>query len=629
MKLAVVMAFVFSTFIGQSQTFDFGVELRTNSNLMSNRIIQEEGTSAVPSHTSADDLNSFTLPTYNFAYVGDNLQNLFVRFDKVDINNNVEVPIFVRFTSKNDMYIDFKVSGGRYQVNYSGSIYRDIQFYKTKFGTYDDFKINYGDSRSVSEYISWFDDKVEGEPTSKATANMVEDVKLRTFQLWIGKQFLEHKRIQPFLTAGVHYRRTVSSYQRRHFAVDEDFLGQSLIKRDMSEITEDIPSWSQSMLGFGVRTGFHIYRYHFGVSSEYSFNLGNGNEGPSVYGFEWIGAGFRTFSMDIGIDLFTQNKRTKKMRDIIYNEEFNNLSSTLDKNRAWTLNVNIKAPVHSAMESANQFSLIKIEEVFDPFINDVNLDWQSISFKSIDLVHWIPKIELGFRYNIIERLDFEIAAGFSRVNIDSRVQEVNARLLLNNFSGEYEYDEPNSTANYAVYRTTFVPLFLGANLYLKVLSKDAFDLKIFGGAAVNAFANLSSPNVSTEFGINGIANGIYQTAEDVVFQRGFETELIENIDNSYHSDFARDVDFNQSAQTLVNNHSGKESLADAITETSIIYPTINLGAEVEFNRFLCGVSGEFTPAKVDDLLVGSYSNISLNLGYILKAKNRLNKKLRD
>lgn len=629
MKEIILIALVLISYNGNTQTFDFGVELRTNSNLLSNRIIQQETTTAIPSHQNSD-LSSFALPSYNFAFVDDNNQNVYVRFNQVEMNNNVEVPLFARYVTKNDLYFDFKISTGKYQINYQGGIYRDEQFYKNQYGTFDDFKSNYGDSSSTSEYISWFDSQVKSDFSSQAIARFVEEIKFRSIHLWIGKQFLEHKRVQPFVTGGLHFRTAVSSFKRKHFELDDNFLGQSFTKRDLSDITNEIPNFSNTMLGVGLRAGFHIYRYHFALTSEYSFNLGSGTEnGTVIYGYLPVGGGFRTLSMDIGIDLFSHNMRTKNMRDIVYNEEFSSLSSTLDKNRAWTLNVNVKAPVHSRMTSYSEFSLITINEEFNPSNGYTNLDWQSLSFKAIDRVNWIPKIEVGFRYNIVERIDLEFAAGFSKVDIDTKVQEVNAQLIFDGATGEYSYDASVSTANYAVYRSSFAPLFAGANLYLKLLSKDAYDIRVFGGASINAFAMLTSPNVSTELGINGSGKDIYQTAEDAIFQRGVELDLIENIDNSYYSNYAKDVNFSNSAQTLLNNHQNKEDLRSASLDRSIIYPSINLGAEVEFNRFLCGLAGEFTIGKVDDFVVGSYSNISLNFGYILMSKNRLNKKLRD
>ena len=642
MRQKITCIFFFISLLTNAQNIDFGIEFRNNVNLLSNKYNQSKDFSS-PGHQT-NELGSFQIPAYNFGFLDDNGDQVFVRFNEVKMDNNVELPIFIKYSTEKDFYFDLKVSGGKYRIEYQGRLFRDADYYLNQYGSFDDYVNNYGgnldgepvngdpDNTYTDEraYINWFDDQVNSDPYSQANAMFVEEVKYRSIHLWVGKKFLAYKRVQPFVNVGLHYRTAVSSFKRKHFEIDDNYLGYVLTKKDLSDLSTEIPNFSKNALGLGFRLGFDIYRYHFAVATDYSFSLNTKHKNESlVFDYSPVGAGFGTFSLELGIDLFTYDFKTKNNRDIIYGAEFQTLTSRLDKNRLLSLGVYIKSPVHSRMNNGKTFSLVNIKDSPNPNAGKVDLNWESLSFSKIERVNWSPKIELGLRYNVIKPIDIELTAAVSVVNIDTKVQALNTKLIYNSSDNQYEFDPFNSSANYAVYRSTFAPLALGSNVYFKLINKDAFDVRVYAGAAVNWFA-VVTPDAKSEFGINGVGNDIYQTTEDVLFYGDYEPTSIHNVATSYYSNYANPVDLNRPASEMLNNYegAGMYPLGTYQFNRSTIYPTVNLGLEMEFNRFLCGFSGEFSILTVDNLLVDSYYNLSLNVGYIIQTKNRINSKLK-
>jgi len=642
MKVILAISSLLISLSGWSQTFDFGIEYRTNNNNLSNRYDLELDNFTRPGHQT-NELGSFRIPDYNFGFVDDQLELVYVRFDEVKMDNNIDIPLYLKFTTKNNWTFDLRMSTGKYRMEYQGGIFRDPEyyaFYNLSFeeyvdqygGIYDEVESNTNTEETYNDetaYIRWFDHQANSDPFSKASVALVEELKFKSFHFWFGKRFYEHKRIQPFVKLGLHFRTAEASFKRKHFAIDDNFFGQVLTKSDLSELSTEIPSFSDQTLGIGTQFGFEFYRYHFAFSAEYSFNLSDDFADKSlVFDFQDAGAGFRTYSLAIGVDLFSHDFRTKNSRKTIYNNEFNSVSSALDKNRLSYTVVNIKFPVMSEMNHDREFSLVTIEDILVPEDSAINFGWQSLSFKDIDRVDWSSKIEVGWRYNVIKPIDIEVTGGFSTVNIDRKVQEVNTTFIYDTITNQFYYDLLTTDVNYAAFRSKFLVLQLGTNVYVDVLRKDAFDLRIFGGAAINGFALLEAP--SQEFGVNGKGNDIYTTAEDLLFYTEDERDLVYNADNSFYSDYAEDIDLNAPANNyIIAMDQTSEPLSSFNLDQTLAYPTANVGFEFEFNRFLAGASAEFSFLNVDNFLVENYYNINLNLGYIIQSSNRVNKKLKD
>ncbi|MFK8037535.1 MAG: hypothetical protein AB8B74_04545 [Crocinitomicaceae bacterium] len=649
MKTFLTLGCFIISLIGQGQTFDFGIEFKTNSNRLSNRYDTSEGIST-PQHTT-NELGSFEIPEYNFAFLDDQNELVYARFNEVKMDNNIVLPLYLKYTTKNGFSYDLRMSTGKYRLEYQGEIFRDAEyysFYNASFeeykelygGLFDGFSVNGTDELYTDEqaYINWFDGRANSDAYSQASIFLVEEIKFKSFHFWAGKKFYEHKRIQPFVNLGLHYRRAEASFRRKHFEIDDNFLGQVLTKSDLSELSEQIPSFSSQTIGMGIRLGFDLYRYHFAVSSEYSFNLNaEFQDKPLVYSYINAGAGFRTISLALGVDLFSHDLRSKDYREIVYNDEFQSLSSKLDKNRSSYTVVNVKAPIVSRMNHDKEFTLLTVIDELKPEDLAFNLDWQSLSFKEITRVNWSPKIEVGKRFNIVKPLDIEILGAFSILNIDRKVQEVNTRIYYDTIDLIDRYDLFATDINYAVFRSTFIPIQMGVNLYLNVLSTETFDLKLYGGAGINWFA-LVTPGPTSEFGVNGEGNDIYQTTEDLLFYGGYEPASIYNADVTWYSGYAEDFDLETSVENHIINVFGDEDLEPLLDYASegsggfnqkVLYGTMNFGIEFEFNRFLAGASAELSIGNVDNFLVKDYSNLNLNLGYIIQTKNRYNKKLRD
>lgn len=643
MKQNLLLALFFASPLAFGQTIDFGLDFKTNNNRLSNRFAKK-ASEATPGHRT-NELGSFEIPQYNFGFFDDNHDRVYVRYTEVQMRSNFEIPVFVKYTTKNNFFFDLKMSGGKYRLEYQGRLFRDTDYYFDQYGSFSDYQATYGgtfDDEPVNgdpnttyndtlAYINWFDSQANTDPYSQASTLLVEELKFRSFHLWFGRKFLKHKRVQPTVKLGLHYRTAISSYKRKHFEIDDNYLGQVLTKRDLSTLTTEIPSFSRNTFGIGVGIGFDIYRYHFSATSEYSINLTNTYKDKNlVFDYRNAGLGFRSVSLSVGVDLFSHDFNSKNSRDIVYGEEFQSLTSALGKNRKWSLGVNVKSPILSRMNNAKNFSLLTIKDKPNPDNGTIDRTWQSLSFGQIDRISWTPKFEMGLRFNIVKRIDLEVVTAYSRVIIDTRVQEFNTRLEKADPSSPYTFSDSYTSANYAVYRSTYSPIYFGGNVYATLISKDAVDFRLYGGGGINWFA-LSTPDAASEFGVNGKGNDIYQTTEDVLFYGNFEPEKIENVDASWYSNYAKDVDLSLTPDELLSRYenAGLYPLSTYDPGQTVLYPTMNLGMELEVNRFLFGLSGEFSVKKVDQLLVKNYYNFNFNLGYILLSKNKLNRKLRD
>lgn len=619
-----------------AQEIDFGLEFRINSNKLSNRLDQD-GEISQPGHASLE-LGSFEIPDYNFGFYDENQDTVYVRFNEVKMLNNFEIPVYFRYTTRSNFFFDLKISGGKHTMSYRGGVFRDPNYYFDQYGSFEDYQAAYGGTfngqpvngdpetsyNDTSAYINWFDNQVQNDAYSQANAELVEELKFRSINLWFGRKFLKHKRVHPFVSLGLHYRTTINSFRRKHFTIQDNYFGQVLTRRDFSQISEETPSFSNNAMGIGIGFGFDIYRYHFAATAEYSFNLSNNfRDKVSVFDHRNAGAGFRTWNVSVGVDLFSHDFKTKNNIEEIYGEEFQSLTTSINKNRKWSLGINVKSPIMNRMSNHRKFSFLTIQDSPDPVSGDLNRIWESLSFGQIDRVSWIPKFELGFRFNIIERLDFEIVTAFSKVTIDLKVQEYSAHTINNNT----EFDSSRTNINYAVFRTEAAPLYLGGNVYYTLIRKPAADFRVYAGGGINSFSLLSGSETGQELGVNGSGNDIYKTVRDYQFHGTYQPENINNVDQSFYSDYAEDINTNLTPQQLLALYdgAGKYELATHDVGRTSAYVTINAGMELELNRFLFGLSGEFSLNKVDNFLVKNYFNLNLNFGYILVSKTKIKK----
>lgn len=633
-KALIILLFISS--FSQAQEIDFGLEFRMNSNKLSNNKDQD-GQIGRPKHTKLE-LGSFDLPRHNFGFYDENNDTVYVRFDQVKMLNNFEIPAYVRFTTKNNFFYELKVSGGKHTMSYNGGIFRNERYYFDTYGTFEEYEAAYGGAlngqsvngdpsetyNDTTAYIKWFDSKVLSDPYSQADAKLVEELKFRSINFWFGKKFLKHKRVHPFVSLGLHYRTTISSFRRKHFSIEDNYFGQVLTRRDFSTISTESPSFSNNTMGLGIGFGFDIYRYHFAATAEYSFNLSNNfRDKPNVFDYYSAGAGFRTWNISVGVDLFSHDFNTKNRTEEIFGEEFQSITTSINKNRKWSLGINVKSPISSSMNNLKKFSFLTISDNPDPVSGEVNRIWESLSFGQIDRVNWIPKFELGFRFNIIERLDFEIVTAFSKVTFDLKVQEHSAYTINNNT----EFDSSRTHINYAVFRTAAAPLYLGGNIYYTLIRKPTVDLRFYAGAGINSFSPLSGSETNQDFGVNGSGNDIYKTVRDYQFHGTYQPDDINNVDESYYSNHGEDINTDLNPQQLLAlyDNAGKYPLRNHDVGRTSAYLTTNVGMELELNRFLFGVSGEFSINKVDNFLVKNYFNLNLNLGYILVSKTKMKK----
>ena len=588
MRISLFAAFTLITFYGTSQSLDFGLDFKLNKNTLSNRWVGNGSTSTI----GYADGNPYDLklPGYNFGFKDENGETVFVRFAELKMNNNFEVPLFIRYTTKNNWFFNFKISGAKFQLEYDGIIFRDKNYYQNRYGTFEEYQTNYGGTFSgtpvngqsaqnyndTTAFISWFENQVNDDPYSQAQAKYVEELKFRSVFFDFGRKFLRHKKVHPYFNIGMGFRTAIKSYKRKYFEIDDNYLGKVLTRRDVSKVSAEIPSFSRNSLALRIGFGMEFYRYHIGGSADYSFNLSTkwGDNKTEVFDYRQAGIGFGTLNFYIGADLFTKDLRTKNTKEEVYKDEYQMLSSSLRKRRSWSMGVYVKSPIHSKMNNLRDFSLLTIRDRLDPETGAINKNWQSLSFRDISIVNWSPKFEFGFRFNIIKWLDMELLAGFSRLRCDVAVQEFRTNMNWNSSTMQYNFDTAYTSLNYAVYRSSFVPFTFGTNLYFTLFSNGVVDLRLFGGASAN-FLAISYPNPSPEFGVNGQGNDIYTTFQDFNWYGGNppgETA-------AWYSNYADDIDLSLTPAQLLAKYdaAGRYPLQTYNSNQKSTYLTLNAG----------------------------------------------------
>lgn len=623
-----------------AQNLSFGLDFKSNNN-----IVQRDTKKGL--FYASDPYYSYTpwyetengvglldlyIPDYDFSAIDDFGDTIHFSRSGFRINDNFEIPIYARFTSKHNWFIDLRFSSTKYTLEFEGDMFQDDEYYQWAYGTVDDFQAAYGGQYQddTAAFVNWFNQEVKNDPWSKAEMKYVEEFKYRSLFLGFGYKFLPHKSIRPYLYGGLGYRATVSNYKRQFFDIDENNLGTTESVRNVTNISKSLPTVLGSTSSFKGGLGFEFHRYHFGMDFEYTWVMEShfGSDLGGIHDYSlWYDA-MSTVSFYVGADLFSIDLNSKSYKKEVYDSEFESLTSSYRKNRKWAFGLRVEAPIAAQVSSLDNFSVILLNEKIDPETGYYDFLWQSIAFRGVTKVNWSPKFGALVRYSPVNRIDLEFEMAYSQVTFDNAVQEFNTIFHYDTSSFEYYYDYSFTKVNDASYRTTMQNLNTNLKCYYTLVQNSLLDVRLYAGAGFTFFT-YPWGGTDKDVGVNGKGNDVYSAFND--HQNGF---LAFSEDDVYVSTFADDVDFeNQSADQMLDNfmdyygdggHSGQSIEDWNRTSWPEFYGTIHAGAEVEINRFLLGISTEFTLGKVDGILLNNYYNINGTIGYLLFTKNRLN-----
>lgn len=633
-----------------SQTLDFGIDAKVNSNIIQGDLDYGNGYS---------DL-SIKYPQYSYAIFDDGtfeyeteedgktpyLYNPYPDFSMIDlygdtincirrgykVNNNFEIPIYLRFTSKNNWFFDLRYSSSKYEISYHGNILQDDEYYKSYYAM-DDFINDYGaqyDNDTLA-YMQWFNQAVKSDNWSKAEMYYQEQFKYRSIYLSAGYKFLPHKTIRPILSFGVGYRVTDYNYMRKYFEIDDNYLGYSEIKTDLRGVNDALPGVKNQAISYRLAGEIEFYRYHIGLEFEQTFYTAyrSGADLGEVFNYNSRFNVFSTLSFKIGADLGTFNLKKKDFRKKIYEEEYNSLTSLFVKRQKWAIGARIEAPFASEVRETEPFSVFLYTENLNPESGYSDFAWQSLSFGDITRVNWLPKFDVFYRRNLFRRVDFEVEMNYSNLEFDTKVEDFQTLLVFDPNTGNYKYDIYQTKLNYATYRNNIDIFGLNTKIYATVFQNNILDIKIYGGIGVN-YLSYKEGGADKDVGVNGNGEDIYESFENYQYNSYTDGDIF------YFSEYAGGVDLDAPSGETLDNYfdfygdGGTQGVhADDWTlNVNDAYGLVIAGIELEYNRFIIGISSDISIAySVDGMLIENYYNINGTIGYLLFTKNKPNKYL--
>lgn len=566
--------------------------------------------------------------------------SIYLYWNQASAGTNIEIPLSVRFTTKRGWMLNLRASVSKYKINYTGSMHRDGGYYTELFGDYNDYVNNYSGSFSTENvnldpdnqyddtqaFINYFNGSVDEDIHSRLTIRRVEELKFYSLYFSAGKKFFQHKIIHPYFNVGLGYRVWVGNQKRQYTDLGDTELEKPIIN-DLLGISQQVDLFNTNAISGRFDFGAEFYRYYFGVGYQVTstFDKPRTAEQDAIMGYNGSTlSGMNTFTVFLGVNLFSKDFRTKSNQLEVYQDEYNTLSSKVDRNRKWGIAAKVKTAFVSGANNYGTFFVGDYTDYLNPETNTLNLKMQLLEFNYVNNINWSPKLELALRYTPANRFETELEVGVSRLQMDTGVDEFSAVILTDTSTWEKVYDEDTKRRNAATFRIEFVNLSSKLNFYYAVLSKDLIDLKIMAGMGYNYM--ISTGDVQRELGVNGKGDDVYSRLEDYYWDR-----LDDNYNGfTFYSEYDQTSDPGGDAQDMITKleQGGWGALKDWNNERTYGYITFNVGAELEVKRFLLGMTYERTLGAVDGIFIKEYQNFNLSLGYMLFTKNGLNGRVR-
>jgi len=633
-RFFLVLFSVLSAIHLSAQTLDFGLDLKANANFLQSYNNKSSFVQQVQVYSSSPD--NIVQPSFNFGFLNDEADTIFVHFNETRLLNNIEFPIYGKFVSKNGWSVGLSYSLAKYKLEFDGPMSRSKYHFRTTLGTFDEFVQNYGgqfDSTTVdgddkftyndsTAYESYFNTAVRNDPYSQSQALYREEFRLSSLYFHFGYEFLRHKLIRPYFQVGVGLISTTKSYSRQYFDIPNPDP-QLVTKRDLSLLSDEIPTYTTFGFGTKLDIGIELYRYHFGVSGNFVFNLNNNfyEDSPNLLNTQPPGIGNGAISLYLGADLYSIDFKSNDFRKDIYKDEYSSLSSSLKGNRLFEFAMKVKAPLVSRMKNYDHFSLINYTDILDPENPTyINKRWESLSFRDISRVDWTPEVMASGRFGIKNRWKAEVFVGFSMLELDTKVQELKTNILWDTTAVESYFDSSDYKISMAVFRSVGFPLKFGLNGHYELYDNGIVRLNAFGGAAFNYY--FVRWRMQRDPGINGVNEDIYHSTNDYyVWGSGLDV-----LSGTWYSPYSENINSKDSPDQMLEkyNSAGMTRLSDwdQRKDRRKYFLTAQAGFELEINRILFGASADVSITEVDGIFAKNFVNFNLSLGYIFATKSR-------
>lgn len=597
-RVSFVCLIVASAFSGFSQSVDFGIEVQQNYNSV-------EKIEALDKYhpdnlaLSVTDLNNDTTNIY---------------FSKFNMENNIEIPLYLRFNWRKRWFVDAKVSHSAYRLSMEGVANYNDQYYYDNYGTYDDFIVDANASgfmdADTADYNSYLNAAKE---LNESEIRTIEDFRLLALTANVGFRFMPHKSIKFYIASGF----TVKQKFRKHLYNHIDFSNPFI--HDMRTINSGLDWYAERSTYFNFSAGIEFYRFRatayvqtmfaytfptvqpaqevvyksestaFDVSSSYGFSLS-----ANLFSLD---VGKRVHKNDVSSDevIISNIKKEKDKFDIgarYDHRMFNDMSTYYDL-------------------PENRLTILDVDTVL---FNDQGtfheaLDMEMIQLGDIKRIDWKGRISGFIDIYFTKRLGARASLGGSQLIYDIEATQLKATAIDRDTLGlQYFFGNNTPQLSYAVYRKKVNVIDLNADVTYKVINKDLFSVTLWAGLGITGLAYSELNKRGKPKGVNEL--DVYTTFDD--WYSSFDT-----LDMDIHQgDF--NMNLNDSPEELMNKLEQTSSDIELNPKSKrLIFPSFRIGVDANIERFIVGFGFDTSLGGMDQFLLRNYSTIYMSIGYKL------------
>ncbi|MBK7131090.1 MAG: hypothetical protein IPM74_11235 [Crocinitomicaceae bacterium] len=581
-----------------NQTFDFGVEVQQNTNL-----VKKYGLSDEPSEQnkaiSVLDLNGDTMNLY---------------FTKFSMVNNFEIPVYFRFNFGRRYFIDLKLSNAAHTLNMEGVSNFNRSYYIDNYGTYADFvtqaQANGFTNVDTSDYLNYINAAIlSNEQIIRST----EEFKVLSLTGNFGFRLLPHRSIKPYITMGF----TVKGKYRKYTYQNLDFSRPTVY--DYNAINQGVSKFAENTYYINLGLGAEFYRFRAGLYYQggVSFRSTSGITNSTVVyvnpntPFERV----HSYGFTFCANLFSASYGKKVVREDISSDDI--VVSNIEKKRyKWEFGVRLNRRGFNEVSTfytdpANRLSVMSRDSIL--YYNGSEIQSaekvQVLTFGDVKRVFWSGQLDFLASRNFGKRFALEISIGSSSLTTDIETVEFTGTTIHDTIGNYWLFTNNEPRVRAGVYRNIFNLTNFATALSFKIVDRDLFYFSIVVGSGFTAMLHRSLQFVDLPDGVNELE--IYQTIDQNYYNIGNT--------NIYAYQGSMTSDINTTPDELFNKFGNTKLNSDWPTpeKQRSSYPMVKLGFEAGIDRFTLAVYVDRSKSYMDGFLLNKYASIYFSVGYKL------------
>jgi hypothetical protein len=581
-----------------AQSIDFGVEVQQNYNSVEKLEIQDK---YHPDNLAlaVTDLNQDTTNIY---------------FSKFNMENNLEIPLYLRLNFRKRWFIDTKMSHASYRLTMEGVSNFSDAYYTQNYGTYDQF-INDANASGFpnaneSDYNNYINSTRD---LNEYEIRTVEEFRLLSLTANAGVRLLPHKSIKFLIAAGF----TVKAKFRKHLYNHIDYSNPVI--QDTRAVNSGLDWFSERSTYFNFLVGVEFYRFRASayVQSGFAYTFPTVLPQPEVV-FTEPSTAFdlvQSYGFSLSANLFSVDVGKRVKRDDVSSDEviISNIKREKDKFEIGVrYDRRILNDLYSYYETPEaKLTVLDVDTVLynngGTFQEALNMEM--IQLGSIKRIQWNGRVQGFMDVFLTKRLGLRGSIGGSTLIYDIESTQLKATAIDQDTMGlSYLYTPNTPRLSYAVYRKRVNVVDLGLDLTYRIIDKDLFDLSLTIGAGLTGFA-------PTEFNRNGHPKGVNELDVYTKFDNWYGGS--DSLDfKLYQGNF--DINLNDSPDELMSKLDGPTSEFDLDPKNRrFVWPSMRFGMDAHIDRFMVGFGFDMSLGEMDRFLIEQYASFYMSVGYKL------------